>query len=70
MIQELFILRKLIIHSTDNKSSKNSLIVVYYMYLTITYYWIGLLILDHLYLVGNLTNSKIAETKAKERLKS
>jgi hypothetical protein len=36
----------------------------------ITSYWTGLLILDHLYLVGNLTNSKIAETKALEPLKS
>ncbi len=32
----------------------------------ITYYWTGLLILDHSYLIGNLTNSKIAETKALE----
>jgi hypothetical protein len=39
-------------------------------YPTITYYWTGLLILDHSYLVGNLTNSKIAETKALEPLKS
>jgi hypothetical protein len=37
---------------------------------SITYYWIGLLILDHSYLVGNLTNSKIAETKAVEPPKS
>jgi hypothetical protein len=37
---------------------------------TITYYWTGLLILGHSYLVGNLTNSKIAETKALEPLKS
>ncbi len=29
----------------------------------ITYYWTGLLILDHSYLVRNLTNSKVAETK-------
>jgi hypothetical protein len=36
----------------------------------ITHYWTGLLILDHSYLVGNLTNSKIAETKALESLKS
>ncbi len=36
----------------------------------ITYYWTGLLILDHSHLVGNLTNSKIAETKALEPLKS
>jgi hypothetical protein len=36
----------------------------------ITYYWTGLLILDNSYLVGNLTNSKIAETKALEPLKS
>ncbi len=35
----------------------------------ITYYWTGLLILDHSYLVGNLTNSKVAETKALELLK-
>jgi hypothetical protein len=36
----------------------------------ITYYWTGLLILYPSYLVGNLTNSKIAETKALEPLKS
>ncbi len=36
----------------------------------ITYYWTGLLILDNSYLVGNLTNSKISETKALEPLKS
>jgi hypothetical protein len=43
------------------------------LYHSITYYWTGLLILDgfdHSYLVGNLTNSKIAETKALEPLKS
>jgi hypothetical protein len=34
----------------------------------ITYYWTGLLKLEHSYLVGNLTNSKIAETKALEPL--
>jgi hypothetical protein len=39
-------------------------------YPPITYSWTGLLILDHSYLVGNLTNSKIAETKALEPLKS
>ncbi len=33
------------------------------------YYWTGLQILDHSCLVGNLTNSKIAETKALEPLK-
>jgi hypothetical protein len=37
---------------------------------TITYYWTVPLISDHSYLVGNLTNSKIAETKALEPLKS
>jgi hypothetical protein len=40
------------------------------IYPPINYYWTGLLILDHSYLVGNLTNSKIAETKALEPLKS
>jgi hypothetical protein len=39
-------------------------------YPPITYYWTGLLILDHSYLVGNLINSKITETKALEPLKS
>ncbi len=39
-------------------------------YPSITYYWTGLLILDHSYLAGNLTNSKIAETEAIEPLKS
>ncbi len=38
-------------------------------YPLITYYWTGLLILDHSFLVGNLTNSKFAETKALEPLK-
>jgi hypothetical protein len=37
-------------------------------YPLITYYWTSLLILDHSYLVGNLTNSKIAETRASEPL--
>jgi hypothetical protein len=32
-------------------------------YTATTYYWTGLLILDHSCLVGNLKNSKIAETK-------
>jgi hypothetical protein len=40
------------------------------IYSPITYYWTGFLILDHSYLVGNLTNSKIAETKALEPPKS
>jgi hypothetical protein len=35
----------------------------------ITHYWTDILILDHSYLVGNLTSSKIAETKALEPLK-
>ncbi len=39
-------------------------------YPLITYYWTGLLTLDHSYLVGNLTNSEIAETKVLEPLKS
>jgi hypothetical protein len=39
-------------------------------YSQITYYWTGLLISDPSYLVGNLTNSKIAERKALEPLKS
>ncbi len=40
------------------------------LYPPITYYCTGLLILDHSYLVGNLTNPKIAETKALEPIKS
>jgi hypothetical protein len=36
----------------------------------ITYYWTVPQILDHSYIVGNLTNSKIAETKTLEPLKS
>ncbi len=39
-------------------------------HLTITYYWIVSLILDHSYLVGNLSNSEINETKALDLLKS
>jgi hypothetical protein len=40
-----------------------------FWYPPITYCWTVSLILDHSYLVGNLTNSKIAETKALEPLK-
>jgi hypothetical protein len=40
------------------------------IYPPITYYWTGLLILDHSYFVGNLANSKVAEIKALEPLKS
>jgi hypothetical protein len=36
----------------------------------IPYYWTGFLILEHSYLVGNLTISKIAEIKVLEPLKS
>ncbi len=39
-------------------------------YPPITYYWTCLLILDHSYLVRNLTNSKIAEKKALKPVKS
>jgi hypothetical protein len=35
----------------------------YFRYHPITYYWTVPLILDHSYLVGKLTNSKIADTK-------
>ncbi len=45
------------------------LIVSLKNYTPITYYWTVPLILHHSYLVGNLTNSKIAETKASEPLK-
>jgi hypothetical protein len=38
--------------------------------LPITYYWTGLQILDHSFVVGNFTDSKIAETKALEPLKT
>jgi hypothetical protein len=37
-------------------------------YPPVTYFWTVPLILDHSYFVGNLTNSKIAETKALEPL--
>ncbi len=40
------------------------------MYPRITYYWTVPLILDHSYLIGNLINSKIAEAKVLEPLKS
>jgi hypothetical protein len=53
------------IHSQSLNVSWNLLQV-----LLITYHWTGLLILDYLYLVGNLTYSKIAETKALEPLES
>ncbi len=38
-------------------------------YLPITYFWTGLIILHHSYLVGNLTNSKNAERKSSKPLK-
>jgi hypothetical protein len=40
------------------------------MYPPITYSWTVPLILDHSYLVGNLTSPKIAETKTSELLES
>jgi hypothetical protein len=40
------------------------------MYSPVTYSWTGLLIWDTSYLVGNMSNSKIAEMKALEPLKS
>jgi hypothetical protein len=43
----------------DNIANQR-LLKAYRMYPSITYYWTGLLIMDHLYLVGNLTNSKSA----------
>ncbi len=59
------------IHSNYNSESKISQgIINLEYYPTITYYWTVSLKLDHSYLVGNLTNSKIAETKALELLKS
>ncbi len=39
-------------------------------YPPITYSWTVPLIFDHSYLVGNLTNANIVETKALEPLKS
>jgi hypothetical protein len=42
----------------------------YVWYHPIIYYWTLPLIMDHSYLVGNLTYSKIAETKALEPQKS
>jgi hypothetical protein len=39
-------------------------------YPLITYSWTVTLILEHSYFVRNVTNSKIAETKALENLKS
>ncbi len=39
-------------------------------YTLITYYWTGLPILDHSYLVGNLTKAKMAQTKALAPLRS
>ncbi len=56
------ILKRILIHQIFDIS------IVHYP--TITYYWTVPLILDHSYLVGKLTNSKIAETKALEPLKS
>jgi hypothetical protein len=44
--------------------------IIILKYPKITYYWTVALILDHPYLVGNSTNSKIPETKALDPLKS
>jgi hypothetical protein len=60
--------------ATENQASDQ--FVIYFfgsfhtLYPPITYYWTGVLILYHSYLVENLTNSKIVETKALEPLKS
>ncbi len=40
------------------------------MRIVITYFWTGILILDHSYIVADLTQSEIAETKTLEPLKS
>jgi hypothetical protein len=58
------------VQEEEVKGSKLRGITLQVKYPPITYYWTGLLIVDHSYLVGNLTNSKIAETKALEPLKS
>jgi hypothetical protein len=57
--------RKQIIERLSKKINQKHM-----LYPSITYYWTVHLILDHSDLVGNLTNSKIAETKALEPLKS
>jgi hypothetical protein len=57
-------------HTTLDRCNKVQRDEVKNEYPPITYYWTGLLILDHSYIVGNLTNSKVAETKALEPLKS
>jgi hypothetical protein len=45
---------------------KNLKIKASYKIPPIAYYWTRFLIMDHAYLVGNLTDSKIAGTKALE----
>jgi hypothetical protein len=50
--------------------SSGRCVVLIFQYPQITYYWTVHLILDHSYLAGNLTNSKIDETKALEPIKS
>ncbi len=42
------------------------LVVLHWNYPEITYHWTVPLILDHSYLVGKLTSSKIADTKVPE----
>jgi hypothetical protein len=60
-----YILFPQISHFAKEKSSQYK---HFWQYPPITYYWPGLLILDHSYPVGNLTNSKTAETKGLEPL--
>jgi hypothetical protein len=54
----------------NDKSSKMNVFretsICQLCYPSITYYWTGLLMLDHSHLDGNLTNSKIAEPKPLE----
>jgi hypothetical protein len=56
--------------STSSQSRRTWTIWNLVQYPAIIYYWTGLRILDHSYLVGNFINSKIAGTKAFESRKS
>jgi hypothetical protein len=52
------------------RAKKETIYLLTNTYPSITYYRTDLLILNYSYLLGNLTNSKIAETKALEPLES
>ncbi len=69
-VQEKNTKKDSIVASGHSQTLTSRGLLVHKGYPPITHYCTGLLILDHSYLVGNLTKSKIAETKTLEPLES